>query len=677
MAAQRAGLIVALFPVGHLRPDTPVSLHPSHLINWRHPLSPVRSFALPVVLVAAWLWLPASVAHGQDTPEAPAAITVASLRFVGVDAIDEASVREVMRTASPSWVPFSKKPVYRARDLKEDADRIRALYVSRGFPDARVARVVADVDPEERTAAIVITVDEGAPRVAGRVAFEGFEGVPARSLERVRATSGFTTGQPLDERWVEALQEGGRHVLRESGHAQAVVHRREDLGADDAIDVTLVAEPGPRMQMGEVTVVGLTSVDRDVVRRTLAFRPGDAFRESRLDETERVLRNLELFEFAYVQPRRDEAVDGQVPIRVTVAEARHRRVDMAAGYGTEEQARGQISWRDVNVAGQGRTVGLEGRASSLEWGARASVLEPYVFTRHFSLGGSAQWWYENEPIYDMRTYGGRASLTWQRDTRDLPRARGALTSAAVTVINDYTRYSVSDFAVEDPEYRSQLISLGLNPETGRGQGTLVGLRLQLQRTSVLNPLDAHQGTALTFAVERGGGPLSGDFDYTEVVGEARAYRTGPGRSVLALRGRAGAISGGDTQGAVPFFKRYFLGGSSSLRGWGRYDISPLTSSGLPVGGLALVETSAEVRMPVWSSLALVGFVDAGNVWRSPGEADLGDLRVSVGPGLRYGTPIGPLRLDVGYQLTPIDGLVVRGRPESRQWRLHLSIGQAF
>jgi outer membrane protein insertion porin family/translocation and assembly module TamA len=146
--------------------------------------------------------------------------------------------------------------------------------------------------------------------------------------------------------------------------------------------------------------------------------------------------------------------------------------------------------------------------------------------------------------------------------------------------------------------------------------------------------------------------------------------------VLAARGRGGVIDG-EGPDTVPFFKRYFLGGSTSLRGWGRYDVSPLTDSGYPVGGLAMVETSVEARVPVTSTLSLVGFVDAGDVWESRSDVDLGSLRVSVGPGLRYATPIGPIRLDVGYQLTPIDGLVVRGEPESRRWRVHFSVGQAF
>src|SRR5690606_35166704 len=139
-------------------------------------------------------------------------------------------------------------------------------------------------------------------------------------------------------------------------------------------------------------------------------------------------------------------------------------------------------------------------------------------------------------------------------------------SVALTFLNDFTRYSVSDFALEDAAYRAQLITLGLDPEAGEGECTLAGLRLQLQRSSVLNPLDAQQGQAFTFAVERAGGGLPGDFTYTELVGDVRAYRTLPAGIVLAARARGATIDAGSDQ-AVPFFKRYFLGGSTSLRGW--------------------------------------------------------------------------------------------------------------
>lgn len=623
----------------------------------------------------AVIWLLVFSTEGRSqSGETLRPVTVESLTFNGVHAIDEGEVRAAMVTESPSWIPFTAKPPYSANALREDVGRVEALYAARGFPQAQVMRLVADVDQEARTVAIVITVEEGTPKLAGRVSFEGFGTIPDARLEALPGKAGYTTGAPLDVRWLESMRDDSRFLLREEGHAQASVDVRQVPGADGATDLVLTAQPGPLLRIGEVEVVGLTSVAEDVVRRGLAFSPGDPFRQSLIDESERGLRGLELFDFAYVEPRRDEAEAGLVPVRVTVTEGRHRRVDTSVGYGTEERARAQAAWRNVNLGGRARTLGVEGRASALEWGARASVLEPYFFSRRLSLGGTAHWWFENEPIYRMRTYGGRATLTWQHDSRDVPRGRGSLSSLGVTVINDFTRYSVADFALDDPTYRSQLITLGLDPETGEAEGTLVGLRLQAQHSSVLNPLDARQGQSVTVSVERAGGLFQGDFTYTEVMSEARLYRT-VGGIVLAARGRVGGIAG--EVGSVPFFKRYFLGGSTSLRGWGRFDVGPLTASGLPIGGLALVETSAEARVPVTSSLSLVAFVDAGNVWESRSDIDVGDLRVSIGPGLRYATPIGPVRFDFGYQLTPIDGLVVRGSPEQRRWRVHFSIGQAF
>jgi len=169
--------------------------------------------------------------------------------------------------------------------------------------------------------------------------------------------------------------------------------------------------------------------------------------------------------------------------------------------------------------------------------------------------------------------------------------------------------------------------------------------------------------------------LAGTFDFDQVEGEARSY-VPVGDAVLASRARAGVIVSSDPLD-VPFSARYFLGGSSSLRGWGRFEVAPLTSDGLPIGGQALFELSSELRLPVAGSFGIVAFLDAGNVWQTRSDMDLTDLRVNIGPGLRYATPIGVVRADLGYQLTPIDGLVIAGEPQRRRWRIHFSIGHAF
>jgi outer membrane translocation and assembly module TamA len=130
-------------------------------------------------------------------------------------------------------------------------------------------------------------------------------------------------------------------------------------------------------------------------------------------------------------------------------------------------------------------------------------------------------------------------------------------------------------------------------------------------------------------------------------------------------------------GNVPFSKKYFLGGATSIRGWGRFEVSPLGESQLPIGGNTLFAASTEARLFLTDKLGGVLFLDAGNVWPDVEDLDLNDLRYAVGTGLRYQTPIGPIRFDVGYQLNPIPGLLVDGKPEERRWRMHFSIGQAF
>jgi outer membrane translocation and assembly module TamA len=170
--------------------------------------------------------------------------------------------------------------------------------------------------------------------------------------------------------------------------------------------------------------------------------------------------------------------------------------------------------------------------------------------------------------------------------------------------------------------------------------------------------------------------LGGTFRFDEVLAEVRGY-VPIGRSVVgAVRVRAGTLPSPDAS-RIPYSERYFLGGASSVRGWGRYQIGPITESGLPTGGRTLLEGSAELRFPLAGALGAVAFVDAGQVGADSWNFSTRDLRYAIGTGLRYTSLIGVARIVVGYQLNPIPGLRVAGEELTRRWRLHLSIGHAF
>jgi outer membrane translocation and assembly module TamA len=203
------------------------------------------------------------------------------------------------------------------------------------------------------------------------------------------------------------------------------------------------------------------------------------------------------------------------------------------------------------------------------------------------------------------------------------------------------------------------------------------LGFDMHHSRVDNLLDARRGYQLAFHVEQAGDILPGTFNYRAVSGDGRYYQPlGSRRLVLATRVQLGSIDsiGGST---VPLPRRYFLGGSSGVRGWSRYEISPLSASGVPIGGNSLFALSTELRARIRRNLGAVAFLDSGNVWADTWGINLRDLRYAIGSGLRYQTPVGPIRFDFGYQLNPIPGLLVDGEPQSRRWRMHFSIGQAF
>ena len=141
--------------------------------------------------------------------------------------------------------------------------------------------------------------------------------------------------------------------------------------------------------------------------------------------------------------------------------------------------------------------------------------------------------------------------------------------------------------------------------------------------------------------------------------------------MLALKLRLGSLEpfAGDAERDVPVYERFFSGGSTTVRGFDYQELGPQDEDGDPAGGFSLLEASAELRFPIWRALGGVAFVDAGQVGAEPWRFRGSDLFFSVGAGLRYSTPVGPLRVDLAQVIDPPDG--------QDGLRIHFSIGHAF
>ena len=597
-------------------------------------------------------------------------IQIASLKFNGVKQVDEGTLRGVLQTKEGSWIPWSRKRYFDRRAFDADLKRIEAFYRDRGFPDARITSFDVKLNDVQDKVDVTVNIDEAEPIRVDAVELQQFDVLPENERKALIGSLPLRPEQPLDRQLELAARERALNVMRDHGYPYAQIEIREEEAGPRRRKLVLAATPGTLARFGPVEIVGQKSVGENVIRRQLTFLPGDLFTRREIRETQRKLYQLELFEFVNVESLEDrELQPPEVPIRITVAEGKHQRVNFGVGYGTEEQVRTRLRWDHLNLFGGAQHAGFEGKWSSLDRGVRADYREPYFFGRHFSMNFDGQVWQAQEPVYDLDQVGGRATLRHQANQQNF---------WSVSLISEYQRSAIAPEALLDFTVRDDLIALGLDPRTGLSRGTLSAVAFNIGRNTTNNILDARSGYVLNGQVEQAGKWLWGTYNFWSATGEARHYVSLGQRVIVANRVRVGGIEGfGDLEVNVPFYRRYFLGGASSIRGWGRFEVSPLSGFGFPIGGFSMLEGSSEVRFPVWGKLGAVGFVDYGNVWARSWHIDPTDLRYAVGPGLRYATPIGPARFDFGYQVNPTDNLLVNGEPQKRRWRIHFSIGQAF
>ncbi len=622
---------------------------------------------LAIVLIAA------AAASCRETGD----VQVTSISFTGANAVPAGELKAILATRESGFLPWSRKRFFDRPEFDRDVQRIEAYYADRGYPRANVVGVDVELNDAKDKVAITVDINEGEPTIVEAVILDGFS-IPADHLERLKARLPIVEGKPRDQRFILASHDMSVGELRDHGFPYGSVRVVERQGSTETrVALTIAADTGPQAVFGAITIEGDVSVDEDVIRRELAFREGDLYQLSRITETQRRIYSLELFQFVNVTTRLPEDRAPQVPVVVTVAEGKHRRLQLAGGYGSEEKARGRINWRHVNFGGGARTGEVEAKASSLEQGLRGSFVEPYLLQRGLSLRMSGSTWWANEPVYEYRSSGGRIGLSKDFSRAGVGGERGVRNTLSATFIQEYENYTINPTVLEDVTFRDELIALGLDPETGRGTGTVAAIELDFERNTAAQPLDPRQGYLVNAHIEKAT-PflLRGTFRYTELSGEVRGYVPLGSRFVWANRARSGTLAG-PSAALIPFYKRYFVGGSSSVRGWGRYQVSPLTPAGQPIGGRTMMEVSTEARFNIRGKLGGVLFVDGGNVWTGPWEVRVSELRWAVGPGIRYDTPIGPMRVDIGTQLNPIEGLVIDGKEAKRKWRVHFSIGQAF
>jgi outer membrane protein assembly factor BamA len=673
-----------------------------------------RGAAHTLVLLAG---LTASPVAAQRS--AADSIEVVSLDFDGVRTFDEDLLRTAIVTqptrcrafAPLCWLGVGEDRQYLdERALGADVVRIRLFYYQQGYREAQVEVDTARIDTGVR---ITFRVDEGVPVLVDAIELAGADSVPPDVLRELPLEA----GAPLSLVAVEATRDTIRARLANRGfaHGEALIGYGVRTETPHAAAVHLELIPGPRAEFGEIEVAGAQRVSPAVIERMLTFDRGDAYSQSALLRSQRNLFSQELFRHAEIRILPVEPDDSVIPVLVQVSEGDLHRVRTGLGLSTADYLHAEGRWVSRSFFGGARRLELRGRIANL----LTRQLEPLgVF----------------EPAEDI--YGELSGLVAADFTQ--PWFFGALNTLNAgayierrSIPDVFVRTAAGGYAAFARSIAPGVsLSLGYRPELTRldtregdlifclgfvacGADDIDALR-DLHSLSPITASFVRDRSNSLFAPSRGyvirieaeyANALTGsDFEYARLIADVTDYHTIGSGVVFAARlrpGWAAAQGGADALGVHPQ-KRFFAGGSNSVRGFAQYRLGPklLTvidplvrllppldsmgagctveqvndgscdvselASGMPdafgvrpVGGAVMVEGNIELRFPVFRDrIRGAAFVDFGQVWQNADVVDLGDVTFSPGLGVRYFSAIGPIRVDVGYNGTGAERLTV-------------------
>jgi outer membrane protein assembly complex protein YaeT len=585
------------------------------------------------------------------------------------------------------------------------ASAVTELYRVRGFATATIKPEISVLPPtregaqEVRPVAVRLIVTEGPQVTVGDVQIAGAEAIPESQITGIIA---LRPGRPFYRPQLDADRDAIERLYRNQGFRNVRADLQTTLLDDKRrLNVRWAIVEGARTLVDRVLISGNTRTSSDLIRREIALKPGSPLGDEAVVESQRRLAELGLFRRVRIQELR-HAGSMTHDVLIEIEEAPTTTIDYGGGLeagrrlrtGDDNQAeeridiapRGFFQVSRRNLWGKNRSVTLFTRVSlrPRDPGTEADPTDTggYGFNEYRVVGSFREPRVFGRPG-DLQLTGFleqaiRSSFNFSR--RGVRLDFGRRFTDAITVSGrysfDYTKLFDVHIEPEDqllidrlfPQVRLSMLTGGVVRDTRDDvidpeRGTLTGV----ESNFALRSLGSEVGFAKTmiqgFIYRR----LSGGFPFTLAAGARLGIAVGFER----------VLEDGTVVDDVPASERFFAGGASTVRGFVLDRLGTpetLDDQGFPAGGNGLVVANVELRSPYWKGLGGVGFFDTGNVFQYATDIRLGQLRPSAGFGVRYRSPLGPLRVDLGFNLDP--ELLPTGEME-RRMVFHLSLGQAF
>jgi len=550
------------------------------------------------------------------------------IRFEGLTAVKEGAMRSKMKLKEKRiWHLWGKAGKLNNEEIQEDIRTIERTVQDKGYVYAKVVQVRREPIKDDRVD-IVFVVDEGRQYGVSDVSLEGNtvftkeELTPALLME---------AGAPYSATDISADEKMLSDYYGSRGYAEAHIDTSVVPAGKDTVKIVYRVSEGEKFFIRKINIEGNTKSKDYVIRRELAFAPGEEFNTVRIEKTRNRLQNMGYFSQVDIR-NNATGTAGYKDIDINVTEQSTGSINVGVGFSSIDSFVGFFSLTQTNFdirnwpnfTGAGQRFNLDVRYGDKRRDFSLSLVEPWFLGQRLSLGGEIFYrdLYYLSDVYDQQNYGGAINLRKPIGEHSYVELSYTAQKVKIHNLDDDVSQEILD---EEGDFFESKFDLSFTHDT---------------RDNVFLTRKGHKFTIAGLAT------AGGDVDVYGGSIEAAQYFTLPYDLILSFEGAARTVSGD-----APIFERLFLGGANNLRGFEYRDVGPKDENGEPLGGDTSFYFTTEVSFPIVEKVRGAVFYDVGEVSGGPGDFG-GGLNSDVGIGLRlFFLPTGPIRLDFGIPVS--------------------------
>ena len=546
--------------------------------------------------------------------------------FVGNSAFSAGKLKGLMGTSEESllsWVTSAGD--LNEENLSQDMAKVASFYQNQGYIQARIGE--PEIKFEEAGIVITIRIVEGPQFKVGEVTMSGDLIIPPEQLlEKLKILEEEYYNRDILRLDVITLTD----IYADEGYANVDIAPRiaqdpEQLVVNIAFDVA----KGQQVYFEEIIISGNSKTRDKVIRRQLQVYEQELYGGRRLKRSIRNLYRLDYFEDIKVDTVKGSA-DDKMKLRIDVTEKNTGAFSFGAGYGNVEYLFLTASVSERNLFGRAQTLALKGQLGAKTRKFTLSFTEPWLFDIPLSAGVDIYNWNYNYSTYDKDSIGGKLRFGYP--------------------VIDFTRINLTyTYDIADIKNVSDDAANSIKNDAGEHIKSSITTRLRYDsRNDRFHPT---QGSSHSGSYEFAG--IGGTVGFNKIIGETGWYFPLIWKTVGVLHGKAGYVKALEGK-TLPDYEKFYMVGIDALRGFERDDLSPRDENGSEIGGNKFVQANVEVRFPLVPQAGVYGvvFFDTGDIYAESEDIELDNLRESAGVGIRWLSPMGPVRLEYGWILDP-------------------------